>query len=938
MRIGRSCGATLALLLLAAPGAHAADGEWAELEAELAQVLDRVGIAPPIAASPAVGDAGPAGLAARLDAVLAQGSFHHAPTGGSTATLSPGTSGDPPVPEPVLRALRLIAGTLHRAARTEDAPAVHALRSALRAQLRELRLVLAKRSRSVHLVSASTNSVAAASAPANDECTSASIIGTGSHPGTTIGATNDGSASLGASSGAPDAWFLFSASTAGHFVFDTLGSSYDTVLSLHSGCPGTTANELRSNDDHTGLQSQVSISTTDPQRIWVRVSGFGGGAGSFALNVNEARLIAGTVTDSATQEPLEDVSILIGDEQPSIVGVTSTASDGSFAFPVTDGTYYAAAQINTHIDEMYDDFPCPAGGELCFFLDATPILVGPGLDSSGIDFALDPAAIVSGTVTETPSSQPIDGAIVTLFDEQGGPLLGGQTAPDGTYTIGGFLPGTVYASAGAGNHLHELYDEISCKTGCDPTTGTPIALVAGENRTGVNFTLELGGAVTGAVTRALDGSPLEGVWVQLYDGASFVKSERVEVDGRYHVGGLATGTYFARTAQSPLPNELYDGVPCDPTCVPSTGTPIEVVEGSTTSGIDFALGPDNPPGLLSGTVTDATTGLPLAGVPVTLHDHLGRPLAVTSSLADGGYSFAGLAPGTFHLEAGATESHAAQLPGGLPFGLDVLAAVGVTITSSSGSVVDFALWPLGVCGFPEEVQLVAVAVDAAAEVAACSSIVAGPGVEVGGAGRLELRAGGTVSLSDGFRVASGGRLAVASGSVLPPPVGTLAYEEDFDDGFALGWDTSSGATDLWRLAADCSSPRPPASPALAFGRPAPDCDYDLGTAVPIGWARSPVLDLSAATSALLHLEHRWETEPDTLFDLKRVEVSDDGGFTWTPVLTIATASSEDFVGHEIDVTAWATAQFRLRFAFDSFDDILNHFAGWAIDRVWITTD
>jgi hypothetical protein len=54
---------------------------------------------------------------------------------------------------------------------------------------------------------------------------------------------------------------------------------------------------------------------------------------------------------------------------------------------------------------------------------------------------------------------------------------------------------------------------------------------------------------------------------------------------------MPTGSYFARTFFNSrgYVNELYDNIVCSPTCTVTTGTPIPVTQGTTTSNINFGL-------------------------------------------------------------------------------------------------------------------------------------------------------------------------------------------------------------------------------------------------------------------------------------------------------------------------------------------------------------
>jgi hypothetical protein len=95
--------------------------------------------------------------------------------------------------------------------------------------------------------------------PVNDACANAEVIPenlAGSLYRSLYWATNDGSATDG-NAGQPDIWFRFTASSFGTLRLKTCGTNdmfgvdtgVDTVLSLHSGCPGTISNQILSNDD-----------------------------------------------------------------------------------------------------------------------------------------------------------------------------------------------------------------------------------------------------------------------------------------------------------------------------------------------------------------------------------------------------------------------------------------------------------------------------------------------------------------------------------------------------------------------------------------------------------------------------------------------------------------------------------------------------------------
>ncbi len=118
-----------------------------------------------------------------------------------------------------------------------------------------------------------------------DDCADPVDADEGQTIGTTIGATNDGSASCASSGTAPDVWYRYTAASDFTLTLDLCGSSYDTALSIHSACPGSVENELACNDDSCGLQSMVEIQAEADTTYWIRVAGYGGDTGNFVLNV-----------------------------------------------------------------------------------------------------------------------------------------------------------------------------------------------------------------------------------------------------------------------------------------------------------------------------------------------------------------------------------------------------------------------------------------------------------------------------------------------------------------------------------------------------------------------------------------------------------------------------------------------------------------------------
>ena len=86
--------------------------------------------------------------------------------------------------------------------------------------------------------------------------------------------------------------------------------------------------------------------------------------------------------------------------------------------------------------------------------------------------------------------------------------------------------------------------------------------------------------------------------------------------GTYLTTGLPAGTYYVRTLNSAsFFDELYNNLPCTTgICTVTTGTPVVVTVGATTSGVNFALAPSL---MQNGNFSNGTTRWLTFGTPDT---------------------------------------------------------------------------------------------------------------------------------------------------------------------------------------------------------------------------------------------------------------------------------------------------------------------------------
>ena len=97
--------------------------------------------------------------------------------------------------------------------------------------------------------------------------------------------------------GGRSVWYAWTAPNTGSFSFDTLSSSFDTVLAVYSGSALNALTELASNDDGgaTGLASRLIFKATRGVTYRIALDGYFGQSGSVVLNWRSAATAPPTI-------------------------------------------------------------------------------------------------------------------------------------------------------------------------------------------------------------------------------------------------------------------------------------------------------------------------------------------------------------------------------------------------------------------------------------------------------------------------------------------------------------------------------------------------------------------------------------------------------------------------------------------------------------------
>ena len=231
---------------------------------------------------------------------------------------------------------------------------------------------------------------------------------------------------------------------------------------------------------------------------------------------------------------------------------------------------------------------------------AQGMTVVPGQTVTDIDFALrekntSTEASVSGRVTY--QGNPVSGLKMIAYGSScGSGFLNAEADTDanGDYTITGIAVTQVYVKAcptcrATFTQPDSWWDGTTGSGDC--TAGIPIALAMGQTRSGIDFTLQAPGTISGRVV--LDGVGVSGVLVHAYQkqcDVNYLRGTSTASDGQYTITRLPAGSAYVRTSAKNQPSfsftdEWYDGGQSTASCL--AATPVTISAGQDTAGVDI---------------------------------------------------------------------------------------------------------------------------------------------------------------------------------------------------------------------------------------------------------------------------------------------------------------------------------------------------------------
>jgi hypothetical protein len=367
-------------------------------------------------------------------------------------------------------------------------------------------------------------------------------------------------------------------------------------------------------------------------------------AGRTTRAINAALAVRGHIAGVVTAE--SDGALLSGIEVCVHMGLGWDYGDEPCATTDGDGVYNIGSLDSgsyrvwfrdasaTYVGEYYDDKP-----ELDW---SNSVAVAGGITTSDINAALARPGHLTGTVTAADGGAPLSGVEVCADDTANGyddDEYCATTNGGGTYDIGG-LPGGTYQVVFYANSPAYVSEYYADKLEADEADW--VAVTAGSSTPNINAALSVAGQITGVVTAAESGEPLDSIEVCAHNG--FRNScTTTDSNGAYEIDALGAGSYKVMFRNEDdwgdYARQYYDGKSWE------TADPVVVTSGHTTPNInaEMSLG-----GHITGEVFDEEDYMPLDEVDVCADDSV-TPLSYCGTTGDGSYDIGGLPGGTYRV-------------------------------------------------------------------------------------------------------------------------------------------------------------------------------------------------------------------------------------------------------------------------------------------------
>jgi hypothetical protein len=294
-------------------------------------------------------------------------------------------------------------------------------------------------------------------------------------------------------------------------------------------------------------------------------------------------VISGQITDETNGQGI-DQCVELHDAAGNSISSIPADSQGHYSFSgLATGTYYLYFHPcfgANYVAEWYSN--------AVTFNDADPISVTDG-QTTTINAAMAHGGTITGTV-KNDDGDPLSGIVVSAQIQNGSTGGSASTDSNGSYSIAG-LPAGSYSVGFFDSGTTYVAQYWNDKP--DYSSATPVPVTVDTTTPNISPTLHPGGSISGTVTDAATGNPLEGICVGVYGQGTNSVCATTDANGHYSLSKIPPGSVkvrFAHSQDQEHRDQYYNDRP-DLT----SGDSVTVVAEQNTPNIDAALGSSTAP-------------------------------------------------------------------------------------------------------------------------------------------------------------------------------------------------------------------------------------------------------------------------------------------------------------------------------------------------------
>lgn len=204
--------------------------------------------------------------------------------------------------------------------------------------------------------------------------------------------------------------------------------------------------------------------------------------------------ISGAVAGAGVPLAGATVSVYRPDaSHPAVHGqaLANATSDGGGGYRIDGldaGAHFAVAAAADAVPQLYDGLDCALSQ--CVIESGDAVTTTLGATTAAVDFDLQPAGAIAGSVHDQGTEQALAEITVHLHRADGAELRSLPTDSGGQYLFADLPVGTYFLRYTHPHFAAELYDDLPCPGGnCDVIAGTPVQVLAGSVQGGIDAEL-----------------------------------------------------------------------------------------------------------------------------------------------------------------------------------------------------------------------------------------------------------------------------------------------------------------------------------------------------------------------------------------------------------------------------------------------------------------